>query len=478
MNAVEVHDVGEPGAHARDRRRPTHLDAVLELCARWEIRATVVGRVTDTGRFRVFDGLFDAVGVPGENPPPPLGDDAARGRRPTATPIADVPVGSLGDGPLYHRPLARPADAATRCRPPIPAPQLARQVPRRRRPLGRAARAARARRPSPTSRGCRASTTTSCSSTPSSGPGGDAAVLRVKGTTQGARARDRRQGALLPRSTRAPARRLVVLEAARNVACVGRRPARARELPQLRQPRAPRGDVAVLRGRRRHERGVRGARHPGHRRQRQLLQRVARRRHRPHAGRRRARADRRARRVPPPAPRCATATRIVRARRDPTPSSAARSGPPSCTASRRHAAGRRPRRRAARCTTLVAELVARRATVDGVHDVLRRRARGRARRDGDRRRRAASTCRDRRAGPRSRGSPSRRRASCSRSSPTAVDAVRRRAPAPPACPRHRSAPPAATASSPTAPSTSPSPTPTARLARRPPAAASARSAST
>src|SRR5437764_5029955 len=48
---------------------PDDLDAVLDLCRRWEIRASVIGRVTDTARFRVYDGLFDAVGVPGANPP-------------------------------------------------------------------------------------------------------------------------------------------------------------------------------------------------------------------------------------------------------------------------------------------------------------------------------------------------------------------------------------------------------------------------
>src|SRR6476659_6773415 len=40
---------------------PDDLDAVLAICERWEVRATVVGRVTDTARFRVFDGLFDAL---------------------------------------------------------------------------------------------------------------------------------------------------------------------------------------------------------------------------------------------------------------------------------------------------------------------------------------------------------------------------------------------------------------------------------
>src|SRR4051794_19008862 len=56
---------------------PANLDAVLALCARWEIRATVIGRVTDTARFRVYDGLFDALGVPGERPAVPRGDTPA-----------------------------------------------------------------------------------------------------------------------------------------------------------------------------------------------------------------------------------------------------------------------------------------------------------------------------------------------------------------------------------------------------------------
>ncbi|MGZ6969645.1 MAG: AIR synthase-related protein, partial [Acidimicrobiia bacterium] len=87
---------------------PEHLDEVLALCERWEIRATVAGRVTDTGRFRVFDGYFDAIGVPGANPRPPRGDDPPEVSS-DRTPVADVPIGSLGDGPLYHRPVARPA---------------------------------------------------------------------------------------------------------------------------------------------------------------------------------------------------------------------------------------------------------------------------------------------------------------------------------------------------------------------------------
>ncbi len=88
---------------------PENLDEVLALCDRWEIRSSVIGRVTDTGRFRVYEGLFDAIGVPGANPAPPVGDEPAEVSS-DREPIADVPIGSLGDGPVYHRPLERPAD--------------------------------------------------------------------------------------------------------------------------------------------------------------------------------------------------------------------------------------------------------------------------------------------------------------------------------------------------------------------------------
>src|SRR5215813_10528289 len=74
--------------------QPGDLDEVLGLCARWEIDASVVGRVTDSGRFGAFDGAGGSDG------------DGA--------PLADVPVESLGDGPLYERPRARPADQDAR----------------------------------------------------------------------------------------------------------------------------------------------------------------------------------------------------------------------------------------------------------------------------------------------------------------------------------------------------------------------------
>src|SRR4051812_42895742 len=108
MNAVEVM-TSESQERMLAIVTPDRLDDVLEVARRWEVRATVAGRVTDTGRFRVFEGTFDALGVPGNNPAPPPGGTSAPVTS-DARPIADVPASSLGDGPVYHRPLARPAD--------------------------------------------------------------------------------------------------------------------------------------------------------------------------------------------------------------------------------------------------------------------------------------------------------------------------------------------------------------------------------
>src|SRR5205807_4094439 len=70
--------------------RPDDLDEVLGLCARWEVRATVVGSVTASGRLRVLD-------------------------HPAGEPLADVPAASLHeDAPLYDRPAAAPPDLEAR----------------------------------------------------------------------------------------------------------------------------------------------------------------------------------------------------------------------------------------------------------------------------------------------------------------------------------------------------------------------------
>ena len=140
MNGVEVM-TSESQERMLAIVTPENLDAVLDLCRRWEIRASVIGRVTDTARFRVYDGLFDAVGVPGENPPVPRGDDAAR------RVVGRAAGGRRAGRQPRRRSRVRPARAP---RPPTaaalhaddPASVLARTVPRRHRPVGRAARAA------------------------------------------------------------------------------------------------------------------------------------------------------------------------------------------------------------------------------------------------------------------------------------------------------------------------------------------------
>ena len=64
--------------------RPEHVAEFLAVCARWEVLATVIGEVTDTGRVEVtWHGEL----------------------------VVDVPPRTVAhEGPVYHRPLARPAD--------------------------------------------------------------------------------------------------------------------------------------------------------------------------------------------------------------------------------------------------------------------------------------------------------------------------------------------------------------------------------
>ena len=76
---------------------PASLPKVIELCDRWEVAATVVGRVTDPGldadgepigMLRIRDGFDGPV-------------------------LAEVPAASLADdAPLYERPLAEPTNRA------------------------------------------------------------------------------------------------------------------------------------------------------------------------------------------------------------------------------------------------------------------------------------------------------------------------------------------------------------------------------
>ena len=69
---------------------PEALDGVLAICAKWEVRASVVGTVTGTGRLRILDQLDGEV-------------------------LADMPAASLEEeAPRYDRPMAEPAGLAAR----------------------------------------------------------------------------------------------------------------------------------------------------------------------------------------------------------------------------------------------------------------------------------------------------------------------------------------------------------------------------
>jgi phosphoribosylformylglycinamidine synthase subunit PurL len=66
---------------------PESLDRVVEVCRRWEVRASVVGTVTAGGRLRILDRYDGDV-------------------------LADVPAASLHeDAPLYDRPMEAPSPA-------------------------------------------------------------------------------------------------------------------------------------------------------------------------------------------------------------------------------------------------------------------------------------------------------------------------------------------------------------------------------
>ena len=175
MNGVEVM-TSESQERMLAIVEPERLDAVLDLARKWEIRATVVGRVTDSDRFRVFDGTFDALGVPGENPSPPIGDSRAGG-------VVGSRAGGRRAGRQPRRraalsPARRAARRTGRVAGRRPGAAPAGQVPGGRRPRRPSCSPCSRPRRSPTRPGCRASTTISSSCRPSPGP---APMLRCSG---------------------------------------------------------------------------------------------------------------------------------------------------------------------------------------------------------------------------------------------------------------------------------------------------------
>ena len=216
---------------------PADLDAVLAICERWEVRAIGDRQGHPRSRHRRCRRWPAAH-------PRRVG---RRGPRPTC------PAASLHeDAPLYDRPRASPAERSTSATPARAEPPAARQHRRRRRP---------ARPCWPTPPWVWSQYDHQLFLNTVEGPGGDAAVLRLKHpvtgvdtgrglalTTDG----NHRWCAVDPRAGHGPHRRRVDAQP-------GLRrgpPARRRELPQLRQPRAPRGHVAAVGGHRRHGRGL------------------------------------------------------------------------------------------------------------------------------------------------------------------------------------------------------------------------------
>jgi phosphoribosylformylglycinamidine synthase II len=183
--------------------RPDGLDEVLALCTRWEIDASVVGRVTATRRFRVYDGVFDTDGDVDTEP------------------LADVPVESLGDGPRYDRPRSRPVGQDAR-QAADPAPELETRFPEGTDLSGELLALLATPTIADKSWVWRQYDHQLFLNTVV-GPGGDAAVLRLQDSDRALALSTDGKGRfcrLDPRTGGA----LAVLEAARNVACAGARP--------------------------------------------------------------------------------------------------------------------------------------------------------------------------------------------------------------------------------------------------------------
>lgn len=184
---------------------PSNLDRAVEIARRWDVTASVIGTV-------VTGGCLTVIETPGEE----AGRLDAVTARPDSIVVAEVPAASLSEGPKYERPMARPARAD----------EIAEDDPRR---LG----------PGPKLEESLLRVLSDPGIGDSSwiwhqydhqlftntviGPGGDATVLRVKGTDRGlaiSTDSNPRFCDLDPRLGAAHA----VAEAARNVSTAGARP--------------------------------------------------------------------------------------------------------------------------------------------------------------------------------------------------------------------------------------------------------------
>ena len=241
---------------------PGRVDEFLAVCAKWDVRAAVIGEVTDTGRL--------VMTWHGET-------------------VVDIPPASAADGPVYHRPLARPAsqdalaadDPAALPRPADGAGLRADLLAL----LGSPGLADKSWVTDQYDRYVRGDTVLAMPEDARAAPGG-------RGDRARHRAGHRRQRPLLP-ARPVPGHPAGAVRGVPERGGDRRAPARRHELPELRLAGGPRGDVAVRRGRARARRRLRRPRRAGHRRQRQLLQPDRDGGHPPHPGRRGARRARR-----------------------------------------------------------------------------------------------------------------------------------------------------------------------------------------
>jgi phosphoribosylformylglycinamidine synthase len=188
--------------------RPERLAEVLAVCRRWELPAAVIGRVTDDGDVTVVTGGLDAGGRP----------------RPGARELARIPARLLTSEAIVHeRQALPPTHRRNAPEPGLPPPSQVEGLPERGVDPGAALQALLG----DPDLASRAWLTTRYDSTVGSdtvvGPGGGAAVLRIKGTSRGlvmATDANARVGALDPWLGAA----LAVAECARNVAVTGARP--------------------------------------------------------------------------------------------------------------------------------------------------------------------------------------------------------------------------------------------------------------
>ena len=159
------------------RSGPTRWPAVLEVCRRWGLPAAIIGRVTDDGDIAVVEGGLDDRGRP-----------AAGSRE-----IARIPARALTSDAIVHPRLASPpAHRRGAPAPGVPA-DVSDRLPERGMDPGAVLLALLGSANLSSRRAVFQQYDSTVGADTVAGPGRGAAVLRVRGTTQGARRHDRRE---------------------------------------------------------------------------------------------------------------------------------------------------------------------------------------------------------------------------------------------------------------------------------------------